>query len=128
MAIAAVQPVARQRIKKGKEGGGAMGRRLGTLAGAVVGGVAGGGMGGASLGASLGGTLGGELGNAVNPAQAGSSEQSPASGVAPIRTSDTTFQLKQSLDALSQLPKPQIQKYGQPLAIAYMQSIAKDNA
>ena len=126
MAITQIQArSAPNKVKKGSEGGGAIGRKIGMVAGAVVGGMAGGNV---ATGASLGAGLGGQIGEMAKPGtadQVTQANQSP--GMQNVQKSDTTLQLEQSLAALKTQPPPTIQKYGPTLAQAYMTSLAQDN-
>lgn len=128
MAIGQVQVIQpRGKVKKGKEGGGAIGRKLGAVVGAVAGGVTGG-PGGAISGASTGAGLGGMAGEAVKP---GSQDQvtqaNQSAGLQNVQRSNTTRQLEESLMALkTQSPKIK-QQYGPTLVQGYMASLAQDN-
>lgn len=78
MALQQITPQRKVVEKKGRKGGGGLGRAIGAVAGGIVGGVAGVAGGPAGIaqgaigGASTGGGLGQAIGNRINPARAGS--------------------------------------------------------
>lgn len=129
-----IQQEQKQKVRKGRSGGGQIGQALGAVVGGVAGGMAGtvaapgaGTVAGAIGGASAGGALGQTIGNAVDPAKQDEFVAMKRRMLAePPEVQQS--RLVDAIKATAQLPPDQQQQYGPKLVEALVKLQTQKNS
>ena len=130
MAVQRITPTRRVEEKKGKKGGGGLGKIIGAAGGGVVGGLAGfagggpvGAAAGATGGAAAGASVGGFIGDSISPAKAGVREEFFNPSVQ-LSAAEEAVRGQQLLDGLRVAQSDsRAAGFAEPIAQAYVQSI-----